>query len=102
MTAVTSGCPTVSVPVLSRMRVVHLARRERAAAFDHHAAPGRRRQSGDQGDRRRQDQRTRCRHHEDGDGLHRAPQGPCDGGDRKRQGQEPHGVPVGEADERRL
>ena len=73
-----------------------------AAAFHHHPAPRRRGQPGHQGHRRGQDKRARRGHHQDGDRPRGAAQGPSGPGHGQGQRQEPHRVPVGEPDERRL
>ncbi len=75
---------------------------EYSAVLHHDPAARRRRQAGDQGDRRREDERARRGDDQDGHRPFGAAQRPRRCGHGQGQRQEPHGVPVGEPDERRL
>ena len=76
---------------------------ERPAALDQDAAPRRLRDAGDEGDRRRQDERAGGRgddHRQRADGI--AGEEPGKAGDRDGEGEEEERVAVGEPDEGRL
>ena len=75
---------------------------EHPAVLHHDPAARRRRQAGDQGDRRGQDERAGRGDDQDGHRAGRAAQRPRHPGHGQAQRQEPQGVPVGEPDERRL
>ena len=76
---------------------------ERAAALDQDAAPGRLGDAGDEGNRRRQDERAGRGGDEHGEAANEvARDQPGDEGDRKRDGQEHQRIAVGEPHERRL
>jgi len=78
-------------------------RLERRAAFHHDPAARRAREARDDRDRRRQEQWTWRRHHEDGQPSHRVSRnGPGETCCRKRDGHEDPRVAVGQADERRF
>ena len=78
-------------------------RLERAAALHDDPALGRSRDARDDRDRRGQDQRTWRRYDEHRERAHRiAADGPREPRDPERDRDEDHGVPVGQADERRL
>ena len=98
-----SGCPRVSVPVLSSSTVrVAGELLDDAAALDDHAGTRRSRHARDQRDRRRQDQRARRRDHEDGHRSHRiARHEPADAGEDERRDEHDDRVAVGHAHERR-
>jgi hypothetical protein len=101
--AVTAGWPAVSVQVLSQQHGGALGQPlEHPAVLHHDPAARRRRQAGDQGDRRGQDERAGRRDDQDGHRAGRAAQRPRHPGHGQAQRQEPQGVPVGEPDERRL
>ena len=78
-------------------------RLQRPAALDQDAAPGRLRDAGDEGDRRRQNQRTRRRRDQHGEAADQiARDQPGDEGERERDGQEDQRIAVGQPHERRL
>ncbi len=75
-------------------------RLQRAAALDQNAVARRLRDAGDEGDRRREDQRAgrrRDHHREAADGI--AGEEPSRARDRERRRQQQEGITVGEADE---
>ena len=78
-------------------------RLQRPAALDQNAAPGRLRDTGDEGDRRRQNQRTRRRRHQHRQTADQiAGDQPGDKGEHERQGQENQRIAVGHPHERRF
>ena len=103
MMSVTTGRPTVNVPVLSNSNTRPAASRSSAStALHNNTARGHPSQPGGDRDRRGEDQGTGCGHHQHchrSDGIAR--QCPGESGNGEGHRQERHRVPIGESDERR-